>query len=446
MEKDFLFRIVLLVVVIANLSLTSFSQRYLSDPDYGADSAKRKECAQNLSTMSEFVKIDIYDYAFDAWRWCFFNCPKSSKNIYIMGAKILKHNIENAENDEIRNHWIDTLMFLYDKRIEHYDQKGYVLGKKGVDLLRYQNNQIEEAYGYLKESVQLRKGKSEDAVAVTLMQSANVLFKNGQISEDEMISNYVLTIESLEQKSKLRGNNSTKRALETVERIFAVCGAADCESLVDIFGPKYTENPNDVELLKKIADLLDNAGCKDYELYEKTSESLHKIEPSSKSAYHLARLFVMKNNYQKAADYYEEAIKYESDPKQQAQYYNQLGVITHAHLDNDPKARQYALKAIDLDPNYGPPYILIGNAYASSSKECGSSNFEIAAVFWAAVDKYEKAKQVDPSVENEANKLINQYSKYFPTKEEAFFNGYTDGDTYKVGSWINETTTVRTKK
>ena len=65
-------------------------------------------------------------------------------------------------------------------------------------------------------------------------------------------------------------------------------------------------------------------------------------------------------------------------------------------------------------------------------------------VYWAAVDKFKKAKQVDPSVEAAANEYINTYSKYFPTKEERFdLPGEFSGSTYYVGGWIGETTSVR---
>ncbi len=54
-----------------------------------------------------------------------------------------------------------------------------------------------------------------------------------------------------------------------------------------------------------------------------------------------------------------------------------------------------------------------------------------------------KAKQVDPSVADEANNLIKTYSLHFPTKEDAFFRSIVDGATVKIGDWINETTKAR---
>ena len=44
-----------------------------------------------------------------------------------------------------------------------------------------------------------------------------------------------------------------------------------------------------------------------------------------------------------------------------------------------------------------------------------------------------------------ANKKIVTYSKYLPNNEDAFFNGYKEGDIYEIGCWINESTKVRIK-
>ena len=109
-------------------------------------------------------------------------------------------------------------------------------------------------------------------------------------------------------------------------------------------------------------------------------------------------------------------------------------------------SRNYARKALEINPNMGKAYIIIGDAYASSSASCTEDKLGGKSVFWAAVDKYYKAKQVDPSVAETANEKINKFSSYFPDQETAFFNGINDGTSFSVGCWIGESTTVRTKK
>ena len=58
---------------------------------------------------------------------------------------------------------------------------------------------------------------------------------------------------------------------------------------------------------------------------------------------------------------------------------------------------------------------------------------------------FSKAKNIDNVLTNKANKRISTYSKYFPSKEDCFFNDIEAGSSYKVGCWIGRSTRVRTR-
>ena len=81
--------------------------------------------------------------------------------------------------------------------------------------------------------------------------------------------------------------------------------------------------------------------------------------------------------------------------------------------------------------------------YAASAKNCGDNDLTNKVAFWAAVDKYSQAKRVDSESASVANRRIRDYRKHYPSMETIFFYDLKEGDSYKVGCWINETTTVR---
>lgn len=417
------------------------------NPKYGADSASRMECANNLSTMSEFMKINLYNYALPSWQKVFAGCPGSSKNIYLYGIKIYRDKLNKIQDPDIKIRTLDTLMLIYDKRMEHFGQEGLVLGRKGLDLFKYDRKQIEVSYDLLKRSVETSKEVSEPAVMVTLIQLSNALFNAGRIEGQELIDNYLVTTEILETRinsGKSRGQ--AKKALGNIEAIFARCGAADCETLIRIFEPKFEQTPDDLEFLKKLTTLLADQDCDDSELFANASENLYKIEPSAQAAYNLAKLFFKKEDFDKSVIYYKEAIGNEEDLVKKAKYQYELGLIQFTKYNDFNQARTLARNSIENNPEWGQPYILIGNLYASSSSRCGENDFEKSTIFWAAVDKFIKAKSVDISVNEEAMGQINKYIQYFPNVEDAFFYGFEDGQSYTVGCWINENTTVRTRQ
>jgi len=417
------------------------------DPKYGPDSLSRMECANNLSTMSEFMKINLYDYALPSWKEVFDKCPASSRNIYLYGVRIYRELLAKEKNPSRQQELIDTLMLIYDRRIENFGQEGMVMGRKGLDLLKYRQDEIEQAHGFLEKSVKLSKNKSEEAVLITYMQTTVVLFKSGKLNAQAVIDNYLEVTDILEAKinSGDNDNDQATAALANTDLIFSESGAGSCEDLINIFTPKFEESQNNIDLLKKITSLLLKRNCEDSDLFADASENLYKLESSAEAAYNLSKLFIKREEYNKAAEYLIKAIELQTNNEDKSSYYYQLALIEFTKFEQYSKAREHALKASELKPGWGDPYILIGNLYASSSKLCGENEFEKSTVFWAAVDKYIKAKSIDESKTAEANELINRYTQYFPNVEDAFFYGFQEGQDYTVGCWINEKTKIRTR-
>ena len=136
-----------------------------------------------------------------------------------------------------------------------------------------------------------------------------------------------------------------------------------------------------------------------------------------------------------------------------ADYQYSIALIYLSNLKNYPQARAYARASLNSREDQGRCYIVIGCAYAAS-QPYSTADYPAAkaailnkTVFWAAVDKFVKAKSVDPSCAADADKLIATYSKYYPTREEMFdLPNELGGATYYVGGWIGETTTCRAGK
>ncbi len=88
---------------------------------------------------------------------------------------------------------------------------------------------------------------------------------------------------------------------------------------------------------------------------------------------------------------------------------------------NISAAKNYANKVLAINPNNGAAHLIIASSYAKSASSCTADGIDGASVYWAAVDRAVKAKTVDPSVTEQANKFIAVYSAYFVKGEQAFF-------------------------
>ena len=162
----------------------------------------------------------------------------------------------------------------------------------------------------------------------------------------------------------------------------------------------------------------------------------------------VARLRMEDGRYQEAFDLMERA---EADGAELAaeDYFN-MGRAKY-QLDELAAARRHYRRALDLRSGFGQAYLAIGDVYAKAVANCGGSAMEREdkAVYWLVVDYYQRAKSVDPSVEQRANAKIQTYVQYFPSAEDVFYRSdWSKGAAYRIDqgcyAWIGESTTVRT--
>lgn len=411
---------------------------------YGLDSAKTIE---NASVYTEFVKQKNFKDALPAWRYVFLNAPAFQMNTYSRGEDILQNMFLQTKNQA----YIDTLMMLYDQRIKYFGNherygEGYILGKKGADLYRFGKTDDvtrKQAYAYLAKSFKIEKEKTHPISIQIMFLSAGELLKKEMLTKDEYLNLYMKISEYTDNGIK----NSKKPEIFTdvkgkVEAMFFDAGVADCATLNKLLTIKYDANKTDIANLKEISSLLRRSECVDLPLFAAVAEQLYKLEPTADAAYSLAIMFLRRQEFDKTEAYLKEAIEKCTDNAAKGDYYLRMAQIKLSKGQLQ-EVKRNASEVLKINPNSGAAFILIGKAYAYYSKNYGEDDFDHMSVFWAAVDKFQRAKQVDPSVAGEVNGLIETYSVHFPSKDEAFFRSVTAGASVKIGDWINETTTAR---
>ncbi|HRS54349.1 MAG TPA: tetratricopeptide repeat protein, partial [Bacteroidales bacterium] len=272
------------------------------------------------------------------------------------------------------------------------------------------------------------------------------MVKEGFADTSIIINSYIPVMDYIEYNIKNNPNDTIfyPSAKIAVNNLFAPW--ASCNDLITVFSKKFKENPDDISLLNLIIQLFEKQKCTDATLYYEAATNLHKIQPSANSAYSLGLMNFNMKKYQEAADYFAQAADMFTEKENKAKSYLSLAE-TYRILNQYQKARTAALQAAENNPSDGKPYILIGDMYAASASNCGSDELSSRAAYWAAVDKYIKAKNVsnDDNVKNEANSKIAKYSALFPDNETIFFYQRAVGETYNVGCWINESTIIRAR-
>ena len=421
----------------------------------GEDSVR---CITNISLFVPYAKAGNFKDAYEFWKIVYDECPASTKDVYQYGVRIMGWKIAQEKDAAKKKALIDDLMAVYDKRVKYFGNdkrygKDWIVSRKVQDYFAQtgENADYNLAYGWLKEIVN-EKGENCEALGLSLFafSSMKKMVADPNFKE-QYIQDYLVASNGLDAQIKAAQAANNKKEEDNltayksgVDGQFANSGAADCETLQNLYAAKIEENKDKLDYLKETVSLLRRMRCQEIDAYFAASSYAYKLEPSAEAAVGMAKQAVKQKDFETALKYFEEAANLETDAATKADDYYSMALLSFEQ-NGYSKARQYCQKAIEINPNYGAAYLLIGKMYASTAKSVYPGDGVLArAVYYAALDKFEKGKQVDPSVAEEANSLISSYRAHLPSTEEIFMHPDLEkGKAFTIGGWIGERTTVR---
>ena len=421
-------------------------QKVAAQDKYGTGE-RGEECKKYLSYYSEYYKQKNYESALPNWRKAYSICPPTaSENMFIHGTTLMTRLYNTVKDASYKNAIVDTILTLQDQRMTTYPKRRVsILNNKGQYMINYRNEDASYLYQNLNGIVDELGPQSNGSLLVNLLQATIAMYRENQLSADDVITMYdkvSANVEGATAKNEDEAEDNAK-AKAAIESIFADSKVASCENLLAIFGPRYEADPENLTLVSNIVRLMNSAeDCASNDLYLNAVTSMHKLDPSFRSAFGLYRLNAARGNVADAAKYLEEAIESpESDEATDAQYYYEMAAFCYKNGMRG-KAAEAARKAVDMDFVYaGKAYLILGNLWASAT--CGET-VDKWARYWAAADYYQKARSADASVADEAAASLGSVSRYYPEASEAFMYDLTKGQSYTVScSGMTATTTVR---
>ena len=440
-------RIVLLISVAA---MALFASSTLSaQGKYGPDSTN---CIKYLSYYTEYYKQKNYDSALPNWRKAYSSCPPTARYSLLSDGTTLIRNLinKNQKNPVYKQQLVDSLMTIYNQRVEFWPKYAISsLNNKALDMYNYMKDEPKKLYEGLTEVINATKEQTRPNIFLFQLSTACDLYKDGLLDPEQVINTYENAVEvlsSIPAKNEVEGRMITK-TIEDIESLFIASQVASCENLIALFEPRFAAAPEDLTLAKNIVKMMTvTEGCTDNALFLNAVTVMYNMEPSHTSAYYLYKLYAGRNDVENASKYMREAITFEeSDTNTDAGYFYELATFL---VKNGKSAEAYkaATAAVELSDDFDAKcYYLMGTIWGSSV--CGGDEISKRAPYWVAVDYMQKAKNTDPALAEDADRMIAQYRAYFPQTAEAFMYNITDGDPYTVScNGMRASTTVRTQK
>ena len=439
-------RIVLLISVAAMALIAS--SKVSAQGKFGPDSA---ECIKYLSYYTEYYKQKNYDSALPNWRQAYKLCPPTARySLLSDGTTLLKRVLQaNSKNPIYRDALIDTLMTIYDQRVEFWPKYAVSsLNNKALDMYNYMKNDSEKLFAGLCDVVDKTKEQTRPNIFLFQLNTAVDLYKEASLDPEKVIEVYENAVKYLGMMTPKNDTEkrSIEKTVEDVESLFITSQVASCDNLIALFTPRYEADPENLDLAKNIVRMMGmTEGCTDNDLFLNSVSTMHKMEPSHTSAYYLYKLYAGRGDVDNAVKYMNEAINAEeSDAVTDGGYYYELAAFCFKN-GKSPMAYEAAQKVVDLDPSLaGKAYMLMGTIWGSVV--CGGNDIEQRSKYWVAVDYMNKAKAADETLTEDATSYIRQYAAYYPQTAEAFMYDITNGQSYTVScGGMRAVTTVRTQ-
>ena len=438
----------ILAVAFAVIGFSAMAQVNYDDPRYAVWGENAKQRESNM-LANQFLKESVdnkeYKAAAGYLKQLLEQAPKGAQGIYTNGIKLYKTLINTAKTDEQRNVYIDSLMIVYDVRLQAFADhsrygKAYILDRKAREYLTYKPEDREGVRKIFTEAIaatEEKNGKADQELVAIYFSNLCEDYKNNLVDATAVISEYDRFSPLFEGAEGAAAD--LKNQFDTA---FGASGAASCENLESLFSKKLAEKPEDEALLGQAVSLMSRANCNS-DFFFNTAEKFYSIKPSSETALFLAQGFQGRSEFDKAMKYLNEALAAESDNAERAKLYVRIGLISiqtgdHANAMNAAKE----IKAIDSENGYAP-YIM-GQCYAATA----NGDFTAQAGYWAAYDAMNQAVELlgsEPAIQEAAKKMASAYRGSFPTKEECFFNEVSAGARYTItkGYASGVSTTVR---
>ena len=448
---------VLKLVTIASLLFICINQVQAQGGKYGENPQDSVDCIRSLNFYIEEAKKKEWSAAYPIWREALRLCPKSSLNLYIYGANIMRDRISKVSDPAQKAAAIDSLLMLYDKRMEYFKSDNVDLFYRKANIVEeYYPNESQKIFDAYMAVLEIGKEKTDLTSAAKVMHEAQKMYESKKIDAAKFADIYTKLTDIVDERIKLinRASNIDTVALAdaitckaAIENSFISTDAASCENLIPLFTTRFEANKGDINVVGMVVNILLNRECTENDLFYHAAEAYYALDPSPKSASTLAKMFHSKGEIDKAIQYYKDAIEGQTDPTDKSNYLVTLANIL-LQQGQTGQALTYANQAINANSRNGRAYIIVANIYAGI-KGCGDNPVSVRSIFWVAVDVLQRAKQMDndPKFQEDVNRQINLYRQHFPTYDDCFDRDILDGQTYTVScGGINAKTIVRTRK
>lgn len=467
----------LLFNLLSGLMLLALSINVSAQCDTWEGSAQKGEAEDAHTIYRQALKTNDFEMAFENWEKAYAIAPSADGKRdfhFTDGIKLYINKWKNEPDAAKKTEYVDIILRLQDEAVNclksggitlkcdgqsdcYIKRIGYLQGRLAYDMFYTLNTVYSKTLVQLSGAVENSGNDAEYIVFAPYASIAVYNFEKELMTKEEARVIYE-KLNAIADHNIAKGDNlsaSYQQAKESMNATFSKIerDIFDCEFFKNKLRPDYDADPNNVDVIKQTLAILKGQGCEPgdpfydeldtkWKKYAAEENAKIQAEFEQNNPAIAAKKLYDAGDFNGAVRKYQEAIDGEADPTKKSGYLFSLASIQFRKLKQYNKARQTARDAAKTRPGWGRPYMLIGDMYGSSARNCGDSWNQRLAIL-AAMDKYRYAKQIDSSQADEANTRLSKYRGSMPAQDEGFMRGVKAGQSATVGCWIGETVKVR---
>jgi tetratricopeptide (TPR) repeat protein len=434
---------ILLTAIIVFTGIAAQAQ--CSGWNWPEDATKRSEAETKNVLYSDALTANNYKEAEKHLTWLLENTPGLNTSIYINGEKIYNGLIKEETDEDLKNGYIESLLNIYDMRIENCNEEAEVMARKAYAAYRYNVKKPDELKNILDLFKEAKDLNGKDMPDYMLLPYMSVVYYNvkylDNLSPDEILEYYDAITETLDYKIANESDAAKRSKLvdykNKIDGFFVQIFDVDCDYVKEKLEPRFRANPEDIKLAKTIFKFMLEGKCTDDPLWLEAGKVIADNDPSYGLFKNLGLKAKSNDNNAEAEELFNKALEYAQTPAEKSEMLLQLG-SNKAEQGQKSAARQLFKQALAADPSAKEAYTRIGYLYFTSYEQCkgGEDMVKDRGVFLAAYDYFMRAGN---------SKAAGDAKEQFPSKEEIFTYNYNAGDEISIGCWIGETTTIRTR-
>lgn len=413
----------------------------------------KKTAEEKVAVFSDAVRQG--PAAFDdlkvrgAIHWMIANAPKWNTKLYVDAATIYD-GLATKETDATKKKmFIDSLMIIYDLRLQNCGDEVNVLNRKAGAFVKYNINNKEKAPELLAmfDRVYEISGNNvndNNLEAYISVIYVNFLINKGSLTEEQILNRYDRLSAVIDAKLKVETEKNNAAGIEKYKKIKANVDdklikmvKVDCKFVKANLEPKFKANPKDIALAKKIFKFMLEDNCADDPLWLEAAMAIHEVEKDCGLAKNLGKRLIA-TDLSRAEEFFKEAQTLCTGAEDKSEISILLGAV-EAKKGNPRGARDLFRQALASNPNNKDAYEKIGDLYMNAGDACTlrKSKAEDRLIYIAAYEMYIKSGN---------QTKVGHARAQMPSVTELFELNWKEGEKKTISHcWVGETVTLRTR-